>query len=303
MSGQELFSHRVKAEIAAGITGKKKCLSCLAGMLLYSRELGPGGIVFQTENKTVRDLFVKLCTHEAGENSCSVSKRELKSRPDLWTVKIRRPEDIGAICRSAGVDPSSRRLIVPLSDRLSGQLAAGAFLCCGSVVEPQKEYHLEFVAPSSKLCESLFSLFSEQIGAEGGTVLRRGAQVLYFKESEQVEDVLTFIGAPKASLELMNVKIYKDLRNHANRATNCDTANCQRQNRSALRQIDAINRIIERDGGLHNLPDELKNLAELRLKSPELSLNELAAMADPPLTRSGINHRFARIELIADKKQ
>lgn len=300
MSGRELFSYRVKAEAAEGITGKRKCLMCLAGMLLSCREAGSGGILFQTENRTVCDLFVRLCVHEAGEGCAAVAKRERRTRPPLYTVRIHSAEAVSAICRSAGVDPENRELLSPVTDRTFGPFAAGIFLGCGSVVEPQKEYHLEFAAPSDKLCHMLLALFSEHIGIDGGITSRGAAEVLYFKESEHIEDILTLIGAPKASLELMNVKIYKDLRNHANRATNCDTANCQRQNKSALRQIEAINKIISRDGGLENLPKELKELAELRLSSPELSLSEIAALANPPLTRSGVNHRFAKIEAIAD---
>lgn len=298
MSAQELFSHRVRAEAAAGITGKKRCDACLGGMILFCREISPGGILLRTESKTVRDLFVRLCEHAAGEGSVSVSKRERTSRPPLYSIRIKDPEAVSRILERAGVSLSGERSLSSageISDKNLGAFAAGIFLSCGSVVDPTKDYHLEFVVPTDRLCTELYSLFSGRIGADGGITTRRNSFVLYFKESEHIEDILTLIGAQRSSLELMNVKIYKDIRNRVNRATNCDTANLGRQNRSSREQIDAINKLRSSAGGLSRLPEELKELCELRLKYPEMSLSELSAMTDPPLTRSGVNHRFARI--------
>lgn len=104
-----------------------------------------------------------------------------------------------------------------------------------------------------------------------------------------------------SSLELMNVKVYKDFRNRANRATNCDTANCERQNRCAARQIEAIKRIEASEGGLSRLDDDLREIAELRLKYPEYNLSELSAEVVKPISKSGVNHRLKRIEEIAEE--
>lgn len=300
----ELFSHKVKAEAAEGITGKKRCDACLGGMLLYSRELNHDGVVFQTENQDTRDLFIRLVNHAAGEGAVSLSKRERRSRPPLYIMKIRSKAAIEALCRRTGIYISDERgltLDKPVSDKNFGAFAAGVFLSCGSVVTPQKEYHLEFVVPTEALCNELCGLFSDRIGARGRVISRGRAKVLYFKESEMIEDILTLIGAPRSSLELMNVKIYKDVRNRANRATNCDTANCSRQNASALRQIEAIEKIKAAEGGLTRLPEELRELCVLRLSHPEMSLSELMNMTVPPLSRSGVNHRFARIISIAEE--
>lgn len=300
----ELFSHRVKSEAAAGISGRKKCDACLGAMLLFCRESSPESIVFQTENTVVRDLFIRLVNHAAGEGVTAVSKLSRKPKPPLYSVKIRDKSAIAALSERAGVYFSEERclsLAKPITDKLFGAFAAGAFLCCGSVVEPQKGYHLEFVAPAEGLGVDLCGLFSEIIGANGKILRRGSSSVLYFKESETIEDVLTLIGAPQASLELMNVKIYKDVRNRANRATNCDTGNCQRQNASARRQLEAIEKIRAAEGGLSRLPEELLELCELRLKNPELSLSELMNLTNPPLSRSGVNHRFARIIKIAEE--
>ena len=299
----ELFSHRVKAEASAGITGKKKCDAALLGMLLFSRELSETGILLQTENRDTRDLFARLVSHAAGEGAISVTQRKRKNLPPLYSMRIKSADAVSKLFERAGIQelPTERCLagIPKISDKNFGPFAAGVFLSCGSVVEPVKEYHLEFVAPSDGLCRDLGALFSERLGVVGGMMSRGSSSVLYFKESGPIEDILTLIGAPRSSLELMNVKIYKDIRNKANRATNCDTANLGRQNRSAQRQIEAIRKIEASEGGLSKLPTELEELARIRIQNPDMSLSELMNAVNPPLSRSGVNHRLARIEEIA----
>ena len=302
MSG-ELFSHKVKAESAEGITGKKKCDAALLGMLLYCRELSGDKILFQTENRDVRDLFIRLVTHAAGEGTVSLTTQKRKNRPSLYSMRMRDKAAIQKLFERVGIKslPETRSLAgaPTVSDKNLGAFSAGVFLSCGSVVEPQKGYHLEFVTPTFELCRDLGTMFSERIGIEGRLMTRRSAYVLYFKESEHIEDILTLIGAQRSSLELMNVKIFKDIRNRVNRATNCDTANLGRQNRSAQRQIEAIRKIEASEGGLSKLPQELEDLARLRLENPDMSLNELMNVVNPPISRSGLNHRLARIEEIA----
>ena len=305
MSAQEFFSYKAKAEASAGISGKKKCDACLAGMLLFSREFSENGVLLQTENRDTKELFVRLANYAANAEAVTVRKRERSGKPPLYLIKIKSPEHIDIILKRLKIafngGERSIDAVPPLSDKNLGAFAAGIFLSCGSVVTPDKGYHLEFVVPTERLCRDLCALFTDRLGVSGKIITRRSACVLYFKESEHIEDILTLIGAQKSSLELMNVKILRDIRNHANRATNCDTANCGRQNRSALRQIEAIRRIQSSDGGLSRLPDELKELAEIRLRNPEMSLSELCGQFTPPLSRSGVNHRFARIERIAEE--
>ncbi len=307
MSGNELFSHKVKAEAASAVTGKKRCDACLTGMLLFSREMSAGGVLLQTENRNTRDLFIRLVNHIAGDGAVTVSKTDRRAKPPLYSMSVRGKDGLKMLFESldisVGSEERSISMIKPPSEKYFGAFAAGVFLSCGSVVTPEKGYHLEFVVPTERLCRELCEMFSERLEIEGRIIARKRASVLYFKESEHIEDILTLIGAPKSSLELMNVKIYRDIRNRVNRATNCDTANCGRQNRSALRQIDAINKIKASEGGLSKLPDELAELAKLRLRNPEMSLSELCSLFEPPLSRSGVNHRFMRIEQIAKETE
>ena len=129
--------------------------------------------------------------------------------------------------------------------------------------------------------------------------MRRNDYLLYYKESEQIEDLLTLIGAPRSALELMEVKIVKDLRNKVNRATNCETANITRTVNTAVEQIEDI-RLIERSGGIGMLPEELQELARLRLSGADLSLRQLGEQLSPPISRSGVNHRLKRISEFAE---
>ena len=131
-------------------------------------------------------------------------------------------------------------------------------------------------------------------------VERKGLYVLYFKGSEDIEDMLTLMGATKSSIELMNVKILKDVRNKANRIANCDAANIERTLKASEKQIEDIEYIMNTEG-LESLTPELRNMAELRLENPDVSLKELGEMLDKPVGRSGANHRLKKLMEIAEQ--
>ncbi len=132
------------------------------------------------------------------------------------------------------------------------------------------------------------------------SAVRRGQTIVYIKGSEGIEDTLTFIGAQQCTLELMNVKIYKDVRNKANRIANCDSANIDKVVSAAMKQIEDIS-LIANNRGLDDLPDELKEIARLRIENPTMSLQEIGESLSEPLSRSGVNHRFKRIAAIAQE--
>ncbi|MBQ7782862.1 MAG: DNA-binding protein WhiA, partial [Oscillospiraceae bacterium] len=174
---------------------------------------------------------------------------------------------------------------------------AGAFLSCGSMTEPLKEYHMEFAVPFEELCSDMKNVL-ERLGISSKYVERKGLYVLYFKGSEDIEDMLTMMGATKSSIELMNVKILKDVRNKANRIANCDAANIERTLRASEKQIEDIEYIMNTEG-LDSLTPELRNMAEIRLENPDVSLKELGEMLDKPVGRSGANHRLKKLMEIA----
>ena len=169
-----------------------------------------------------------------------------------------------------------------MNNSLSAFLA-GVFFGCGSMIDPNKEYHLEFNTPSELLCSDLQKLLGS-IGISGGQLLRKNMYVLYLKDSEHIEDTLTYMGAQQCTIALMNIKIRKDMRNKANR----------------VRQIQDIQWITQ-CGQLEALSPELQELAELRLENPELSLKELGELLSEPIGRSGVNHRFQKIAAFAEE--
>lgn len=174
----------------------------------------------------------------------------------------------------------------------------GVFLQCGHISSPNRNFMLDFVCPDDEFAKTLSDLLEES-GLSSKSALRKGKPVLYFKASESIEDLLAFIGATKAALEIMNRKIMSDVRNTANRICNAETANLDRTAKAAAEQCEAIN-IIKKHGAMHNLPPELRECAELRIANPDMSLNQLLELLHEPVSKSGLNHRFKKLIEIAE---
>lgn len=300
----ETFNTRVKKEAADSITGRKKSDACLLGLLLSSAEDEQGGIYVQNDIKELCELSIRLICHAAeDENAAQMSVVRSRGRTPKYTAYIESANTVQRVMERLNLSCLNEDEIFSCADRLSeknfGAFAAGLFFSFGNVSSPEKEYHLEFSFLSETLCSRIQELFTKRLYLQLKVTQRRGRSILYLKDSESIEDILTLIGATMCSLEVMNVKVLKDIRNRANRATNCDTANCERQNRSAARQIEAIKTIEVLGGGLSLLPDELQEVAVMRLKYPEYTLSELSEEFDPPISKSGVNHRLKRIEQLA----
>lgn len=173
----------------------------------------------------------------------------------------------------------------------------GVFMGGGSVSNPNKGYHLEFVVRTERLANELCeTLNAYDLNAK--VVLRKGSNVVYVKESEKITDFLTLIGAHGALLDLENVRIYKDFRNHLNRQVNCETANISKTVNAAARQIENIQYLISHEV-FKTLSPALRETAEVRITNPEATLSELGQMLSVPIGKSGINHRLRRLETIA----
>lgn len=176
-------------------------------------------------------------------------------------------------------------------DRIS--FLRGAFLAGGSVTDPGKRYHLELTTSHLKVSSEAYSLLLEQSFQPKDT-LRNGSSVLYFKQSDAIEDFLTLIGAPICAMRIMEAKVEKDLRNGVNRRVNCETANLGKAVDAAQEQIAAIRQL--RSGGLlEQLPEKLQKTAQLRVEHPEATLTELAQLHEPILTKSAVNHRLRKL--------
>ena len=176
----------------------------------------------------------------------------------------------------------------------------GAFLASGSVSDPGKGYHLEFVCRNDAQADQIVKVCSDfEIPAR--MTVRRGENIVYVKEGEMIGELLSVMGAQNSYMDFENRRIYKDVSNTVNRRVNCETSNIRKTVTAASRQLDDI-RYLEEHGILQTLPDTLREAAYGRLEHPDATLSELGAMMDPPVGKSGINHRLAKLSEIAGKR-
>lgn len=174
----------------------------------------------------------------------------------------------------------------------------GAFLAGGSVTDPLKSYHLELATSHFHVGREVPALMREA-GFQAKMATRKGNYVTYFKQSEHIEDFLTAIGASLSAMNMMEAKLERDLRGSVNRRVNCDAANLDKLVAAAQHQIEAI-RKLEEHGILPGQPAKLQEAARIRTENPELTLNQLAALCDPPVTKSAFNHRLRKLVELAD---
>ena len=170
---------------------------------------------------------------------------------------------------------------------------SGVFLACGSVTDPEKEYHLEFVLEDEAFAAALQRLIA-RFSLSAHLTKRRAMALVYLKGQSEITDMLSIFGAQSARFAMEDAYIRKELRNNANRAVNCDSANVQRAVTAASRQTEAIERVLAAKGR-ESLPPALRETAALRLAHPEMSLEELGRLCDPPVGKSGINHRLRKL--------
>lgn len=294
------FSGRVKTEIMQGVPEAPCCVAAACyGVACFARAFGAKGLVLHTENEALArwalDLYAKAGVAGA------VRRRSRAS--GSWEFAVKAPYEVEKVLAMFGHSGDETAL------RLRGGnlecegcfsvFTAAAFLCCGTIIDPEKGYTLEFVSPRFSLMKDFAALLAER-GFSARRTIRKGANVLYFKQSEQIEDLLTTMGATQSALEIMNLKVYRDLRNKANRITNCETANIDKivaANRQTLQAIA----VLEAAGALEALPAPLREAAALRKAHPDLPLADLIALASGPVSKSGLSHRYRRIRQRAEE--
>lgn len=175
----------------------------------------------------------------------------------------------------------------------------GVFLASGSVTDPEKEYHLEFALADEAFAQAVQKLIA-RFELEANIIRRRQTTLVYLKGQTPIADMLSILGAQSARFAMEDAFIRKELRNNANRAVNCDSANVQRAVTAASRQTQAIERLL-RARGEESLPPALLQTAKMRLGHPEVSLEELGRLLDPPVGKSGVNHRLRKLEQMANE--
>lgn len=174
----------------------------------------------------------------------------------------------------------------------------GAFMAAGSISDPNKSYHFEIKCSSEKKAEQLINLL-KKYDIEGKMVARKGNYVVYLKEGEGIVDVLNVMEAHVSLMEMENVRILKGMSNYYNRQVNCETANIKKTVATSVRQIEDI-KYIMKSKGINYLPPKLQEIALVRIDNPDASLQELGQRLEPPLGKSGVNHRLRKICQIAD---
>ena len=280
------------------------CGSCpealLYGMLLFSRAAREA--LFVSENRRAAALFAQTAAELTGA-IVTVRDPETASRRPAYTVWLEddscQEELLGRFLLEGERDSIRPELLRRECCAMS--FLRGAYLACGTMSDPQGEYHLEFGVPDTSLGEELLEVL-ELYELDFRQSSRGRNPIVYTKESNQIEDFLARIGAPKAAMELMNLKIEKELRNKVNRVTNCETANISKTVNASMEQIRRI-RSLQESGELERLPAPLREAALLRLENPDASLRELCELAGGTVSRSGLNHRLRRVMELAGEQE
>ena len=174
----------------------------------------------------------------------------------------------------------------------------GAFLSSGSLSDPNKGYHLEFVCEEDSQANQLVEIMSGY-DIEAHSIQRKRYKIVYLKEGEAIVDVLNIMGAYTSLMNLENTRILKEISNSINRRVNCEAANIAKTVSAATKQTEDIE-YIKAYYGLRRLPDRLREIAEVRLEYPEATLKELGELLEPPVGKSGVNHRLRKLSELAD---
>ena len=282
------FSSEIKKELSASQVFDRETLKAeLYGLLLFGKVFRRDSIVFTTESShalkracmLLENLYRPIIEKQA-------ALRTKAGHSHLYKLRLIDPGECRVVYEDFGHSDSQVSLRVNRANLWGEELTAafirGVFLSCGSVSDPNKSYHAEFCVPHKNLSVDLCKILTEITECEftPKTVTRSGNYIVYFKGSEQICDLLTYMGAPTQAMEIMGTKAYK-------------------QAAASAKQLEAIRRISQTKG-LETLPPELKEIAVLRLEYPEMSLRDLGASLNPPISRSGANHRIQRLLEYAD---
>lgn len=294
------FSQEAKREITEKDLPKGCCCTAAAySVACFGKHYDKKGIVLHTEKSFIAQ-YAKRIFNKCGIEGKVYATGSESSRIYEFAVKdekeIQKMHTLFYYNEKAVAASIDSRLIV--CEKCVSSFVSTAFLCCGTVTNPQRDYNLEFVSNKHGLMQNFEALLKGH-DFTPGRVMRKGVSVIYLKNSEQIEDMLTFTGAVNAALEIMNQKVYKDFRNKANRITNCETANIDKTVEANAKTLKAI-MFLQKNKALSALPQPVQEAAQMRMDNPDLSLKELACCFEPPLSKSGLVHRIKKIEQAAD---
>ncbi len=307
------FSSKVKEELLRQSLGKSCCsLSELSALTQTSGSLALRGagrvqVTYRVESAALaRRIFLLLRTRLdivaklhyvqnarlGGRRSCVLTLGDQDSQRLLLALHMMEQGEDGGVTlrRTAPRHPMTRQCC-------RRAFLRGAFLGAGSMTSPEKGYHFEWVADDEGLMKTIMRLL-EKSDLPARAFERKGRQVVYLKGAQQIADALALMGASASVLDMENIRITKQMRADANRASNCDEHNSEKMLNAAEKQIDAI-KLISIQRGLFTLPPGLQEIARLRLEHTSLSLTELGQLMTPPVGKSGVNHRMRRLMEVA----
>ena len=290
------FSQEVKNEILRHRISKSCCnMAAAYAVACFGKYFDDRGVVLQTENEGVAQFAQKVYRR------CGIQGNILrKERPTgaVFEFSIKEPAEIARMLElfcHTGKEPTLR--IRPENfkcQKCMQTFIATAFLCCGTMTDPEKSYNLEFLSTRHYLSQQLEAMLAEH-DFHPHRALRKGANTVYVKAADHIEDLLTFMGAGGAAMRIMDQRLYNEVRNKTNRLSNCETANMGKSVQAAVQVQLAIERLQEA-GALATLPEALRQTAKLRMQYPDLPLAKLALKLDPPVSKAGLSHRLKRIQ-------
>ena len=290
------FSGNVKSELCRDEIEKSCCaLAECMGTLLYANTFAPDCIRIVTESRDFGLRLPRLFRKGLGVRFDVLPEQDAAGKLTYLITDAEKIRRVFELCGFSAENSVSLHVNFALLEKDCCRRAflRGAFLAGGSVTDPEKRYHLELSTTHLKASRETGTLLLEMELAAKETD-RKGSSVLYYKQSESIEDFLTAVGAPISAMAVMSAKIEKEWRNEANRRVNCDSANVDKTVEAAQEQLAAI-RMLEERGVMQTLPQKLRETADLRVEHPESTLSELAALHDPPATKSAVNHRMRKL--------
>ena len=282
------FSSDIKEELGRQYSKSRHCqMAELSGMIELDGRIDEqdGTMYFKTDNPVLLEKYAILMRKVF---ELDISKPISKEDTDriMQTFKWNRLE--GATTNG----------LILQNTCCKRAFIRGTFLAGGSMSDPNKSYHFEIVCHTHEQAKQLQSVM-QSFDTDAKIVERKGHHVVYLKEGSQIVDMLNVMEAYVALMNLENVRILKEVRNTINRKVNCETANINKTVNAAVKQVEYIELIRERIG-LDNLPENLREMALLRLEYPEATLKELGNYLEPPVGKSGVNHRLRKLSAIAE---
>jgi DNA-binding protein WhiA len=307
------FSAKVKGELARIYPEKPCCrlaelaaIARLDGTVTIGKDDGLGFYIATEYSAAARKVYRLLKDQFSIEGELTIKRQNRLKRRAVYHITVNSLAETPALLNTLGILAQKNQIIPGIKRDLIRTKCCrvsylrGAFLSSGSVSSPDSDYHLEMTAGNETLGKDLMVLVNRFPGLQAKISRRKQSYLVYLKGSDQIADFLTMTGAHGSLLEFESTRVMKGMKNQVNRLVNCETANMDKTVDAAYRQLKNI-RLIDERLGLDSLDPSLEQIARLRMDNPEANLKELGEIMTPAIGKSGVNHRFRRIDEIAEQ--